>query len=152
MKFWAVRMIARYPVRAEHAFPPTQAVKSRQLSRSLFNRFQLSSDARPQGAVYSTGLASLGWVCSQRLGQAGQASRQGGGAGRAGRAGLSELLGTHPHKGFDLSGGVQHRMLPDTYQEGPFGTILFVLEGPCGIRASSLETVSRSPSFFFYKS
>ena len=49
------------PVRAEHAFPPTQAVKSRQLGRFLFNRFQLSSDARPQGAVYST--ASLRSAC-----------------------------------------------------------------------------------------
>ena len=49
------------PVRAEHAFPPTQAVKSRQLSRFLLSRFQLSSDARPQGAVYS--MASLRSAC-----------------------------------------------------------------------------------------
>ena len=36
------------------------AVYTRQLNRFLFNRFQFSSDARPQGAVYSTVLASLG--------------------------------------------------------------------------------------------
>ena len=69
----SVILYRMYPVRAEPAFPPTQGVETRQLSRFLFNRFQLSSDARPQGAVYSTVLASLGPVYSTVLASLGRA-------------------------------------------------------------------------------
>ena len=96
----------------------------------MFNRFQLSSDARPQGAVYSTASLRSARFIRIAWGKQGRQGRQGGGAGRAG---LSELPGTHPHREFDLFSGVQHRTLPDTYPEGPFGTVLFVLEGRCGI-------------------
>ena len=51
-------------VQSTHSRRP-EAVETRQLNRFLLNRFQLSLDARPQGAVYST--ASLR---SARLGYA----------------------------------------------------------------------------------
>ena len=50
-------------------------VKSRQLSRFLFNRFQLSSDARPQGAVSSTASLRSAWFIRIALGRQGRPFR-----------------------------------------------------------------------------